>query len=131
MEMVTDKKILRKFGFIMGGMFAFLFGILFPWIFGNEFPRWPFYLLGGFCLLAIFIPISLYPIHWFWMKLGHCLGWINTRIILGFLFFFIFTPLSWFLKLIGKRPIQLKNNSELEYRVFRDPKRIMNMEVPY
>jgi hypothetical protein len=127
----TDKKTLRNFGLLMGGMFALLFGLVFPWISGKPNPLWPFYLLGGFWFLALLIPNFLAPVHWFWMKLGHYLGWINSRIILGILFFFLFTPLAWLLTGLGKNPIGLRAKSAGNYRIFRNPKNKINMEVPY
>ncbi len=37
-----------------------------------------------------------------WIKFGEFLGKISSTIILFFLFFFLFTPIAIFLKLIGK-----------------------------
>lgn len=39
------------------------------------------------------------------MKFAHVLGWINTRIILSIVYFFIFTPLALIFRLMGKDPL--------------------------
>ena len=40
------------------------------------------------------------------MKIGHVLGWINTRIILGMVSFIMFAPVALVLRLLGKDPMQ-------------------------
>ena len=36
------------------------------------------------------------------MRIGGILGWINTRIILGILFFVLLTPIGWLQRMRGK-----------------------------
>jgi Saxitoxin biosynthesis operon protein SxtJ len=38
------------------------------------------------------------------MTVGEVLGWINTRLILGVLFYSLFTPLGLLMRLRGKEP---------------------------
>ena len=56
-----------------------------------------------------------------WMKLAHVLGWVNTRIILTFVYFFIMTPLSLVFKLIGKDPMNRKIGVADSYWIKREP----------
>ena len=49
---------------------------------------------------------ALGPVHRVWMIIGHLLGWINTRIILGILFYLIVTPVGMVLRFRGKDPMQ-------------------------
>lgn len=44
-------------------------------------------------------------IYGYWMKFAHVLGWVNTRIILSIVYFFIFTPLALIFRLMGKDPL--------------------------
>jgi hypothetical protein len=46
-----------------------------------------------------------------WWKLAMVLGFINARIILSILFFFILTPLSIIWRLIGKDPLTRRRSS--------------------
>ena len=102
---------LRKFGLIMGAMFALIFGLLFPWItdktIGN-WPIWPFIVMAIFWTLALIFPESLRKVNELWLKVGNVLGWINSRIILGAMFFLLIFPTGLLLKLFGKDSMNRK-----------------------
>jgi hypothetical protein len=54
------------------------------------------------------------------MTVGEVLGWINTRIILGGIFYLLFTPLGLCMRLRGKDPMRRTFSPEAEsYRVVR------------
>jgi hypothetical protein len=84
---------LRKFGFIMAGMIVLLFG----W----SARPWPFVVSSVFALLAAFTPQALHYPHALWMKFGHYAGMLNTKIILGFIFFLLITPIGLLRRLMG------------------------------
>lgn len=126
---------LRKFGFIMGGMFALIFGGLFPWIFDKTtatWPIWPFIVMAVFWALAIVIPESLRKVNDIWLKIGNVLGWINSRIILGIMFYLLIFPIGLLLKVFGKDAMNRKfdANSDSYRRIStqRDPK---HLEKPF
>jgi hypothetical protein len=53
------------------------------------------WLVGGILvLLGLVVPSLLRPVQKVWMGLALILGWINTRIILGVLFYLVFTPIG-------------------------------------
>ena len=56
-----DKKGLRQFGFMFGGIIAGLFGIVLPWLFDFKYPYWPWGVLLVFFKLsyAVFKIIDL------------------------------------------------------------------------
>jgi Saxitoxin biosynthesis operon protein SxtJ len=115
-------KQLRSFGFTVGGIFALI--ALWPLIIRAENPRWWAAVVAG-CLLvpAAVFPKSLTWVYKGWMALGHVLGWINTRIILGFIFYFIVTPIGVFRRWLGKDPMGKKLRPDLDsYRVSRTPR---------
>ena len=115
---ILDKQGLRKFGLVTGAIVVLLFGLLLPWLFGFNWPLWPWYLAGFLWVLAIIIPGALNPIYHAWMRFGLVLGWVNTRIILGFVFYTIFTPVAFILKVLGKDPMHRKFSSDMKsYRV--------------
>jgi Saxitoxin biosynthesis operon protein SxtJ len=118
---ITAKQ-LRSFGFTVGGIFALI--ALWPLIIRGEDPRWWAVVVAG-CLLvpAAVFPKSLTWVYKGWMALGHVLGWINTRIILGFIFYFIVTPIGIFRRWLGKDPMGKKLRPDLDsYRVSRTPR---------
>jgi hypothetical protein len=120
-DQITAKQ-LRSFGFTVGGIFALI--ALWPLIIRAEDPRWWAVVVAG-CLLvpAAVFPKSLTWVYKGWMALGHVLGWINTRIILGFIFYFIVTPIGVVRRWLGKDPMGKKLRPDLDsYRVSRTPR---------
>jgi hypothetical protein len=57
------------------------------------------------------------------MLVGHVLGWINTRIILGLVFYVVVTPMGIIRRMLGKDPMGRRTRPELDtYRVLREPR---------
>ena len=107
----VTKSDLRKFGLIMGAMIALIFGLLFPWIADKtleNWPRWPFITMVVFWALALLFPESLRRVNELWLKVGNVLGWINSRIILGVMFYLLIFPIGLLLKLFGKDSMNRK-----------------------
>jgi len=126
---------LRKFGFIMGAMFALMFGLLFPWIFdksAENWPIWPFIVLAIFWVVALLAPQILKPVNEIWLKIGNVLGWINSRIILGIMFFALIFPLGLILKVFGKDSMNRKFNDNIKsYRRNTKPRKKEHLERPF
>jgi hypothetical protein len=55
---------------------------------------------------ALLAPRILAPAHRAWMALGDALGWVNTRVVLGLIFFGVVTPTGFVLRLAGRDPMQ-------------------------
>jgi predicted membrane metal-binding protein len=122
MQDEITKKQLRSFGMTVGGIFA-LIGF-WPIVFRHEDPRWWIVAMAG-CLLvpAIICPKGLFWPYKGWMAIGHVLGWINTRIILGVVFFVIITPIGILRSWLGKDPMGRQLRPDLEsYRISRKPR---------
>ncbi|WP_417909095.1 SxtJ family membrane protein [Candidatus Electronema sp. PJ] len=99
---------LRKFGLILAGGFVLFFGLLFPLLKGRgvHLTSWPWLLAGILVLVSLAAPKALGPLNKAWLFLGHILGWINTRIILGLIFLVIFTPAALVYRFLGNDPLQ-------------------------
>jgi Saxitoxin biosynthesis operon protein SxtJ len=125
------RKQLRSFGFTVGGIFALI--ALWPVVIHSEDPRWWAVVVAG-CLLA---PAAVFPqsLKWAykgWMALGHVLGWINTRIILGFIFYFVVTPIGIVRRWLGKDPMGRRLRPDLDsYRVPRTPRPPSHLRKQY
>lgn len=123
---------LRKFGIVMGIAFMIVLGILIPLLKRGTLSPFCCSLGAVFFILAFLWPASLKPVHQIWIKLGHILGWINTRIILGFVFFACITPISLIMRLWGRDPLHRKWLPDVNsYRMTSKPIKPKNMEVPY
>lgn len=128
----NDAKQLRNFGFILASGIMMLFGVLFPLLKHKPSSIWPWTIAIGLFLIAFFLPKSLKFIYTPWMKLGVILGWVNTRIILGFIFFFIMTPISLVLRCIKHDPLnRTLDNNIPTYKIKSEHQKIDHMERPY
>ncbi len=127
-----DKQELRKFGLVFAGMFILIFGLLLPWIWDKSSPMWPWIVAAVFVAAALLVPMALGPVYRLWMKIGHVLGWINTRIILGVMFFVIFAPVALLLRLLGKDMLKQRlDASATSYRIASEQLPRDRMERPY
>ncbi len=93
-----DKKKLREFGITMGAVFLFISGLF---LFRQRYTGATYSLLVSciFSIMGLVCPVVLGPVYVVWMRFAFILGWVNTRIILIILFYFIFTPLGLLLRL--------------------------------
>lgn len=132
MQEMTPKK-LREFAFLTGGVFVLLFGLLIPWLKSKPYPLWPWIIAIALALPALIAPQVLKPVHTAWMKLGHALGWVNSRIILGIVFYGVITPMSLLMKLFKKNPLSQHEEKKVEgsYRINVTRREGKHMEVPY
>lgn len=132
-DQVVSKKDLRNFGLIMAGMFILIFGLLIPWIWSAaSYPRWPWIVAAVFAVLGLATPAVLSPVYRIWMKIGHVLGWINTRIILGVVFYGMFMPMGFVMRLLGKDPMARKFDKNAKtYRVASKPPAADHLEKPF
>ena len=119
----SDIKQLRSFGLIVGGVFAAM--SLWPVLFRGDDPRlWALILAGLLVIPALVLPMSLGPVYRGWMAVGNVLGWINTRVILGVIFYGLFTPIGLVRRcLLAKDSMLRKFEPEADtYRVVRQPR---------
>jgi len=104
-----EKTELRQFG-IMIGIVLGLLGSFFLWRDKGYYPYFLF-LSTVFLFLGMVGPLLLKPVYKSWMILGNLLGWVNTRIIMGILFYLILTPIGLILRLFGKRFLDLRRGN--------------------
>ncbi len=132
MEKVDSKK-LREFGLLTGAVFVFLFGLLLPWMKSKPYPLWPWILALLLGIPAILKPKVLGPVYQVWMKVGHTLGWINSRIIMGFVFYLMITPMGFLMRKFGKNPLEehASPKDSNSYKTVLHRREGKHMEVPY
>ena len=105
MSRTVDVKQLRHFGYLVGGIFG-LIG-LWPLVWRQENPRlWALALTVLLVVPALLAPRILAPVYRVWMRLGEVLAWINTRIILGVVFYGVVTPIGLVMRLTGRDPMR-------------------------
>jgi hypothetical protein len=122
MDHAATRKELRRFGLLVGAVFTVIG--LWPLVFRGEPLRlWAIGIGGLLIVCGGALPSVLAPIHKGWMWVGHILGWINTRILLGIVFYVLVTPLGLVFRLMGKDTMrQAFAESSTTYRVVRSPR---------
>ena len=112
----------------MGAILA-LIGI-WPVLFRGERLRLGALVVAGVLIVpALLFPRSLRLLHRGWMAIGHVLGWINTRLILGIIFYALFTPIGFFMRLLGRDPMSRQFEPSADtYRVKRRQRPATDME---
>ena len=129
MNSKSDIKQLRNFGLMVGGIFAAMG--LWPVLFRGDDPRlWALVLAGLLVIPALVLPRSLGPVYRGWMAIGYALGWINTRAILGVIFYGLFTPIGMVRRLLlAKDSMNRRFEPEADtYRVLRQPRPSSHMK---
>ena len=127
-----DRQELRKFGFVFATGLVLIFGLFFPWLLEKPSPSWPWIVAAVFAGSALVLPQILKPVFLLWMKIGHVLGWINTRIILGAVFFIIFAPVALFMRLFGNDPMHRRlDAAAVSYRINSEKLPRERMERPF
>jgi hypothetical protein len=114
----SEKKDLRSFGITIGIVLGFLSGLL--WWKGKETYTVFVTLSVLFIFFGLFLPALLKPLQKAWMTFAVILGWIMTRVILGILFYLVFSTIGLGGRLLGKKFLDLKmDNSKKSYWIYR------------
>ncbi|HHJ19159.1 MAG TPA: sxtJ [Gammaproteobacteria bacterium] len=130
MPELTSKE-LRNFGLIMGGMISLFFGLLLPWLWDRSFPVWPFAVAAVFVAVVLVYPKALAPVYKGWMKVGAVLGFINTRIILGLVFFAVIFPIGVLMRLKSDPMHRKFDRKATSYRKPSDTPSSESIRNPY
>lgn len=82
----------------------------------------PVLVLAGVCGLAALVrPSALRPFNRAWMSLGLLLGYFVSPIVMGLVFFGLFTPLAALLRLAGRDELRLKAGRGGTFWLDRNP----------
>jgi hypothetical protein len=99
------RRQLRDFGLLVGGIFGAIG--LWPLLWRQQSPRlWALTLFVVLVLPALVAPRVLAPAYRAWMKLAEVLAWVNTRIVLGVVFYGVVTPIGLVMRALGRDPMR-------------------------
>ena len=127
-QIEVTKKTLRQFGLMVGGIFLFIG--LWPFVWRQEAVRIWVVVPGALLAVAgLMMPGLLKQVYQGWMWVGHVMGWVNTRIILGILFYGVVTPMGLVMKLTGRDPMRRTFEPDAKtYRVVCQPRPASHMK---
>jgi len=109
----------KKFGFF----FSAVFFILFIYLVYNYYYKASFLSLSISSILIYFSitnPNHLYRLNLLWNKLGVLLGFFVSPLILGMMYFGLFTPIAVLMRLFGRDELSLKKNNKLSFWLIID-----------
>ena len=131
MDQAATRKELRHSGLLVGAVFTVIG--LWPLVFRGEPLRlWAIGIGGLLISCGGVCPSVSAPIHKGWMWVGHILGWVNTRILLGIVFYALVTPIGLVFRLMGKDTMrQAFAESSATYRVARSPRPHSHMKYQF
>ena len=97
----------RKFGFF----FTFVFAVSAAYLYYSANVIWTYVFIAAalaFLLVTLIKSDALLPLNKLWMWFGLVLGMIVSPIVLGVIFFGIFTPIAMLMRLSGRDELRLK-----------------------
>jgi hypothetical protein len=95
---------------------------LWAWHEGNgQGMQWLAGAAGLILCLGLIAPVVLRPLYLAWMYLARVLGWVNTRLLLGLVFYTLFTVIGLAMRLLGRDPLDRRREPGRDsYFVRRD-----------
>ena len=109
----------RKFGIF----FFFVFMVVAVYFFWNDMVLESSIAAGVSCIFLLVTIVKddlLFPLNKLWMRFGLFLNLIVSPIVLGAIFFLIFTPVGLAMRLFGRDELDLKRQDLETYWKFRD-----------
>ena len=97
----------KKFGFF----FTFVFGLSAVYFYTNDLMSWTYAMSSVsvlFLVAAVLKADILLPLNKLWIRFGHLLGMIVSPIVVGIIFFGLFTPVAFIMRLSGRDELRLK-----------------------
>ena len=103
----------RSFGLVF--FVVFLLISIYPLLHGQNLRFWLLIVAIIFLALGLLNSKILTPLNKIWFKFGLLLGSIVSPIIMSIIFFFVVTPISFVMKILGKDILNLKQNNNNTY----------------
>ena len=97
----------KKFGFF----FTFIFAAAAAYFYNSENMTWSFVFVAVsfiFLVITMIRDALLLPLNKLWMRFGFLLGMIISPLVLGVIFFGLFTPIATLMRLSGRDELKLK-----------------------
>jgi Na+/glutamate symporter len=113
----TRPRDLRKFAFLVGGVFLLL-GL---WFFFRHKPWHPWFWIPGMALIGFgaLAPTALKPVYLGWMALAFMLGLVVSTVLLTLFFYLVITPIGLLARLLGKDFLARKWSNASSYWLIR------------
>jgi hypothetical protein len=108
----------RKFGFF----FTFVFVVVAAYFYHSDNVTWAYSFIAAALMMLLVTLIksdALLPLNKLWMRFGLLLGMIVSPIVLGVIFFGLFTPIAMLMRLSGRDELRLKYAQKASHWILR------------
>lgn len=108
----------QKFGFF----FTFVFSAAAAYFYYSENVTWAYAFVSAslmFLLITLIKSDALLPLNKLWMRFGLLLGMIVNPMVLGVIFFGLFTPIAALMRLTGRDELRLKFSPKTSHWIAR------------
>ena len=108
----------RNFGFFS----TFIFSVAAAYFYFLVSLSWAYVFIGAasiFLLVTLIKSDALLPLNKLWMRFGFLLGMIVSPIILGIIFFGLFTPIAILMRLSGRDELRLRFSHKVSHWITR------------
>jgi hypothetical protein len=110
----------RSFGLVMAAFFILV--AIAPLRHHQHVRNWAFGVAGLFLIFALIRPALLKPLNKAWMALGLLLSRFVTPVVIGIMFYLVFTPVGFIYRMLGRDPLRLSfSKSDKSYWIERRP----------
>jgi len=109
----------RKFGFF----FTFVFVLSATYFYYSANVTWTYVFIAAallFLLVTLIKSDTLLTLNKLWMQFGLLLGMIVSPIVLGVIFFGLFTPIAMLMRLSGRDELRLKYTQKTSHWISRE-----------
>jgi len=105
---------------VFAGVFVVI--SLLPLLGGRQIRLWTLMIAGVLVGVAVLWPGLLAPANRLWLAFGLLLHRVTSPLVLGLLFFLVFTPMGLLMRAIRKDPLRLRwDGSAKSYWIHRSP----------
>jgi len=109
----------RKFGFFFAAIFVITSAYF--WLNESATIAYTFAALATTFLIVTLVKADvLFPLNQLWMRFGLLLGVIVSPIVLGLIFFLLFTPIAFLMRLRGRDELRLKIKERSSHWIKRE-----------
>ena len=108
----------KKFGFF----FTFIFAAAAAYFYNSENMTWSLVFVAvsfKFLVITMIRDALLLPLNKLWMRFGFLLGMIISPLVLGVIFFGLFTPIAMLMRLSGRDELRLKLSNKSSHWISR------------
>lgn len=108
----------QKFGFF----FTFVFMVTAAYFYYSANVSWAYVFIAAastFLLVTLIKSDALLPLNKLWMRFGLLIGMVVSPIVLGVIFFGLFTPIAALMRLSGRDELRLRFTQKVSHWISR------------